>query len=214
MRIQAQLRLMAASEISEMIPPDVLRDIKLRDSNPVFRAFVVGHEGEAKGNLVGIGNIVKQWFKTAIKKLHSKISAGIKLFSGHAETNETEGRIPIGEIVAKKLMQVKDKLSSIVACYVYPDFRHLPFDVASIEANINLEQNEEGNFDVIDTEEVTGVALGNSDIDKPGFSGATLLGELQAFAEEKGITLKSESRPKRLLRINEPEPSEKLKLVA
>ena len=49
MRIRAQLRMMAASEIMEMIPPDVLRDIKAKDPNPMFKAFVVGHEGEAKG---------------------------------------------------------------------------------------------------------------------------------------------------------------------
>ena len=213
MRIRAQLRCMAESEIMAMISPDVLKDIKAKDAHPMFKAFVVGHEGEAKGNLVGVGNIIKQWFKSAIEKLHGKISAGIRLFHGHAETNATEGRVPIGEIVGKKLMDVKDRLSSVVACWIYPSYRHLPLDVASIEANVDFNQDNRGNFIVAGVEGVTGVALGNSAIETPGFAGATLLGQLQAFADEKGITLKSESRPKRLLRINEPEPPEKLRLA-
>ena len=211
MRIRAQLRCMADSEIVGMIPPDVFREIKAKDSHPMFKAFVVGHEGEAKGNLVGVGNIIKRWFGDAIKKLHGKISAGIRLFHGHAETNTNEGRVPIGEIVGKKLMDVKDKLSSVVACWIYPNYRHLPLDVASIEADVDFEQNPEGSFIVADVEGVTGIALGNSAVDIPGFAGATLLGEFQAFAEKHKLV--TESRPRRLLRTNNTDQLEELKLV-
>jgi molecular chaperone GrpE (heat shock protein) len=38
----------------------------------------------------------------------------------------------------------------------------------------------------VDVEEITGIALGNSEIVKPGFAGATLLASLQEFADNAG----------------------------
>ena len=187
MRIQCRLRMMAASEISQMIPPARLREIKLSDPRPVFKAFVVGHEGEARGVMLGVGNIVKRWYRSAIEKLHEKIAAGLQLFHGHAASNDTVGRTAIGEVVGKKAMQIGTRLSSVVACYIYPDFHHLPLDVASIEADVELEQDKKSGLFVADVSQVTGIALGNSAIDTPGFEGATLLGQLQAFAKTKKI---------------------------
>jgi hypothetical protein len=192
MKIRASLRMMASSEIMQMIPESKLREIKAKDPTPVFKAFVVGHEGEARGNLIGVGNIVKQWFRSAIEKLHNKISVGLQLFHGHAETNETTDRESIGEVVGKKLLNIKNRLSSVVACYIYPYFKKLPLDVASIEADIDLRQGERTGFYINDVKKLTGIALGNSAIDTPGFEGATLLGQLQALAKEKGINLVSE----------------------
>ena len=187
MRIQCRLRMMAASEIAQMIPPARLREIKLNDPRPVFKAFVVGHEGEARGVMLGVGNIVKRWYRSAIEKLHEKIAAGLQLFHGHAASNDTVGRTAIGEVVGKKAMQIGTRLSSVVACYIYPDFHHLPLDVASIEADVELEQDKKSGLFVADVSQVTGIALGNSAIDTPGFEGATLLGQLQAFAKTKKI---------------------------
>lgn len=184
MIIRAHLRLMASSEILGMISPEKYREIKNKDPRPMFKAFVIGHEGESRGNIVGIGNIIKTWFKSAIAKMHDRITAGIQLFHGHGATNETAGRVPIGEVVGKKLIEIKDRLSSVVACYIYPEFRNLPLDVASIEADLNLRPNEDDKSYVAEIENITAIALGNSLIDKPGFPGATLLGQLQAFAEK------------------------------
>ncbi len=187
MKIRAQLRCMSESEIRDMIPPETLREIKRKDPAPLFKAFVIGHEGEAEGVLVGVGNIVKRWFRDAVEKLHSKVRAGVQLFNGHAETNSHDGRISIGEVAGKKLMRVKDRLSSVVACWIYPEFKHLPLDVASIEASVDLDNDRRGGLYVADVGELTGIALSNSAIERPGFPGATLLGQLQAFAKSKNI---------------------------
>ena len=184
MRIRAKLRCMAESEILGMIPPARLAEIKRGDPTPMFKAFVVGHEGEARGYLIGVGNIVKQWFKSAVEKLHAKIETGLQLFHGHTETNDTAGRVPIGEVVGKTLLQIKEKLSSVVACYIFPSFRHLPLDVASIEADVDLEQNERAGLYVAGVNGVTGIALGYHETETPGFAGATLLGQIQAFARK------------------------------
>jgi len=187
MKIRAHLRCMASSEIMQMIPAEKLAEIKQKDSAPMFKAFVVGHEGEARGNLIGVGNIIKRWFKSAVEKLHEKITAGLQLFHGHAATNETAGREPIGEVVGKKMLNIKDRLSSVVACYIYPYFRKLPLDVASIEADVDLQEDARAGLYVADVKALTGIALGNSAIETPGFPGATLLGQLQAFANHKNL---------------------------
>ena len=185
MKIRAQLHCMAESEIMAMIGPDKLAEIKTRDKSPTIKAYVVGHEGEARGNLVGVGNIVKTWFTQMVEKLTDKIKIGLQLFHGHAATNDTTGRIPIGEVVGRKLMNIKDRLSSVVACYIYPDYRNLPLDVASIEADVDLRGDTADKLYVADVNEITGIALGNSQIETPGFPGAGLIGQLQAMAEKK-----------------------------
>ena len=187
MLIRVTLRCMAESEIAKMIPAETIAEIKLTDPTPIFQAYVVGHEGEARGHLIGVGNIVKRWAQAVIEKLHEKIQMGLELFHGHGVTNEHEGRIPIGRVVGKMMKTINGKLSSIVACYIQPAYRRRNLDVASIEASVDMDIDGNGQLVVKDVGDVTGIALANSEIEKPGFAGATLLGQLQAFAREKGI---------------------------
>jgi hypothetical protein len=63
----------------------------------------------------------------------------------------------------------------------------LNLDVASIEANMDLDVDSKGNLVATDIQDVSAIALGNSEIETPGFAGATLLGQLQAFAKERGL---------------------------
>lgn len=184
MKFRVTLQCMSDSEIRAMIPPEKMAEIKKKDKKPLIKAFVVGHEGEARGNLIGVGNIVKRWFADMVSKLNDKIAIGLQLFHGHAATNDTAGRTPVAEVVGKTLKRIKDRLSSVVACWIYPEFKNLPFDVASIEADVELE-GDPGKLYVADVNEISGIALSNSQVETPGFPGATLLGQLQAFAEER-----------------------------
>lgn len=181
MRIRAKLLFMADNEIKAMIPPYFFDEVKRRDSKPLFKAFVVGQEGEAEASWVGIGKVVKTWFADAIGKLVRRIWPGLKLFHNHDETNMHEGREPIGEVAGSRAKTIDGKFSAVIAAYIYPEYKNLPLDVASIEADVNINNDVTGDIHAVDVEEVTGIALGNSAVNKPGFPGATLLGELQAF---------------------------------
>jgi hypothetical protein len=199
MRIKASFRYMAENEIAALIPQETMTEIKKTDPTPLFKAFIVGHEGEAKGNMIGVGNIVKRWYQNIVRKLHDKISVGLQLFHGHGqETNSHDGRTPIGRVVAKKLVETVHGLSSLAVCYINKDFRHLPLDVASIEADIQMDYQPGDNLVVTDVDNVSGIALGSSLIEKPGFEGATLLGQLQAFIADKHIKTGIEIPPLRL----------------
>jgi len=186
MRFTAKLQQMAASEITAIIPNDVYTEIKQRDPAPLFRAYVIGHEGEATGKIVGMGAKILHWFSSAINKIVEKLQYGTKIFHNHGPTNENEGRNPIGELVGKVVKTIKDKINAIAIMYIYPAYRDLPLDVASIEADINM--NLDDSVHDVDVGDITGIALGSSAVDKPGFADATLLSEIQAFAERTEIT--------------------------
>lgn len=191
MRFVAQLQEMADSEISAMVDQTRLAQIKLADKQPLIKAFVVGHEGESRGHILGIGNVVKRWFRTMIVKLHEMIGAGLKLFHGHGATNEHAGREPVGEVVGKALKTIDGRESVVVACYIRPEFKHLPLDIASVETEVALGKTADGAVDIVGINSVTGIALGNSAVEKAGFPGATLLGQLQAFEKQTRLGIET-----------------------
>jgi len=185
MKILARVLAMADSEVLGLISPRTIKDIKREDPNPVFKVFRVGQEGECRPDMVGIGATVQRWFQSAIEKLTEKLGLGIPVYHNHGPTNKAEGRQAIGEIVGKALKNIEGSLSSIAVAYIYPQFRDLPLDVASIEAVVMV-PNDSREFDVkdVDIQEVTGIALGSSHVKKPAFPGATLLAQFRAFAEK------------------------------
>jgi hypothetical protein len=184
MKILAQILAMADSEILGLISPRTIRDIKREDPNPVFKVFRVGQEGESRPHIVGVGATVQRWFQSAVEKLTERLGLGLPVYHNHMPTNTSKNRPAIGEIVGKALKNIEGSLSSIAVAYIYPQFKDLPLDIASIEAGVMVPQDSR-EFDVkdVDISEVTGIALGNSLIKKPAFPGATLLAQLQAFAE-------------------------------
>ena len=186
-KIAGQVQEMAAEEILDHVSASAYKRIKAGDAKAEFRAYCIGHEGESTGKVVGVGKVIKKWARSAIEKLTEKLAIGTKVFHMHGPANENENRKPIGEIVGKVLSNAANKLSSIAIAYIYSDYRDIPLDVASIEADIRLPERIGSNVKIsaedVDVGEITGIALGNSAIVKPGFAGAALLAQLQEFAD-------------------------------
>jgi len=88
--------------------------------------------------------------------------------------------------VGKAIKTIQSKVNAIAITYIYPEYRGLPLDVASIEADVNI--NPDDSVHDVDVGDITGIALGNSAVEKPGFAGATLLSQIQAFANKLEIT--------------------------
>ena len=185
MKFTAKLQQMASSEIMNIIPKDIYEEIKQRDPHPLFQAYVVGHEGEAIGKVVGVGTKILNWFSSAINKIWKKLNYGTKIFHGHNIDSSHEGRQSIGEVVGKAIKTIKDKVNAIAIMYIHPEFRDLPLNVASIEVDMDITDDSVHDVNVGD---ITGIALGNSAIEKPGFEGATLLSQIQAMSKKLKIT--------------------------
>jgi hypothetical protein len=77
-------------------------------------------------------------------------------------------------------------LHDIAVVYIYPDHKNTVLDVASIETTVGISSDGSGGAYVSDVGPVTAVALGDGTKDKPGFPGATLLAQLQAFEKGQG----------------------------
>jgi len=182
MIIRATILEMASSEIMEHIPASLYEAVKAKDPHPLFRAYCVGHEGISQGKVVGKGDMVKRWFASAINKIVEKLQYGTKLFHEHGKSNVHEGRGIIGHIVGKAKSIINDSLSAIAIAYIKPEFRDLNLDVASIEADVVLNDDRNSGIYDANVENITGIALGNSSVNRPGFPGATLLSQIQAFA--------------------------------
>ena len=188
-RILGRLMAMSSDEVMGMVSPRTIADIKREDPTPKILAFVIGQEGEAQPKVAGIGATLQRWYRSAIEALTSKLGLGAPVYNGHpakgpdAKPADFTSRQPIGEVVGKLFKRVGDAMSSIAAVYIYPQYRDIPFDVASIEAIVRVPDNSR-EFDVqeADIKEINGIALSNSAIDKPAFAGATLIAQLQAFA--------------------------------
>jgi hypothetical protein len=180
--ITGKLQEMAAEEIKEYIDKNKYEEIKKTDGEPLFRAYSIGHEGESSGNVIGVGGMVKKWLKSAIQKIHDKLKIGTKIFHGHVpETNEHEGRQQVGELVGKTIQKIKDKLHTLGIIYIDPEHRNKNLDIASIETEFAMDR---ATHEVVDIGDVTGIALGDSAKEKPGFPEATLQGALQEMAEK------------------------------
>jgi len=183
--IRATIMEMASSEILSHIPANVYEEVKSIDPHPEFRAYVIGHEGISEGKVVGHGDMVKRWFASAIEKIVAKLQYGTKIFHKHAKTNSPAGRGVIGHIVGKAKQIIGDNLSAIAIAYIKPEYRDLKLDVASIEADVILSDDQNRGIYDANVEDITGIALGDSAVQRPGFPGATLVSQIQAFAQSQ-----------------------------
>ena len=184
MIIRATILEMASEDILSHIPANLYEQVKTTDKKPLFRAYVIGHEGISEGQVVGAGNIVKRWFSSAIEKIVEKLQYGTKIFHKHGKTNVHSGRGVIGHVVGKAKQIINDNMSAIAIAYIKPEYRDLKLDVASIEADVRLNDDRNSGVYEADVEDISGIALGDSKDKRPGFHGATLLSQIQAFADK------------------------------
>lgn len=182
MKTTIQLQAMAQGEILGYIPPETYQAIIAKDEHPLFRAYVVGEEGNATPRIVGSGSKVLNWLRGAISTMVQRMQYGTKIFLGHGATNEHSGRTIVGELVGKALEYVGGKMRAIAVTYIYPQHRDVPADAASIEAEIEMDMSGQSNvIDGVHVQKITGIAVGDSRLVRTAFPAAGLVAQLQAF---------------------------------
>lgn len=173
---------LSEDKILEMIPADILTNIKKKDSHPYFRAYVLAHEGESSPRVIGEGGVKISWTRKAIQSMKSFIKRGIKFFKGHNEDNSTKNRASLGEVVASKEIEIDGKLSNVVVGYFPEQNKEIvkKNNVISMEAYWSLIKKS-GKVIADKMLKLTGIAMGNSNIERPAFKGSKLIGAVQAF---------------------------------
>jgi hypothetical protein len=172
-------------EILAMIDPENLEKIKQKDEHPFFQAYVMMHEGISKPRLLGDGYKNIHWTKQAVNSVKNIITKGVQFFVNHNNDNSTNKRDSLGEIVGDKVEEVNGKLRHVIVGYFPPDKREeaKKYDVISQEANWNFIE-QAGQLFADSIEKLTGIALGDSNYNKPAFREARRLGFVQAFENE------------------------------
>jgi hypothetical protein len=182
--IQAKILHMAQDEILGLIPKDTIERIKQSDPTPEFRVYCIGHEGDANPQILSYGQkiaMVLNYVKDMVVKIADRLQFGTPIFHQHAGANTSDGREQIGEVVGKAVRNIQNKISALAAVYLYPQYRKMQLDIASIESINVFVPKSDSAAEVIDVREVTGIALASSATEKPAFAGATLLGAIQAL---------------------------------
>lgn len=178
---------MEAAEIASFVDQDALSRIKRVDATPLIRVYSIGHEGEANLNFPWIGQRTLKWAQAAVEWIRDKLDIGTPVFDRHTSpTNSTENRETLGEVIGRTTRKIGDKLNTLAAVYIRPQFRDKELDVASFEAEMYYDHDGVEAWPT-GIDRITGIALSNSGIDRPGFPGATLLGAVQAFVQAQGF---------------------------
>lgn len=155
--------------------------IKSKDKHPFFRAYSVVQEGISRPKVLkeNAPNPIF-WIKNIVLKAGKKIKKGLQFFNGHNEDNSTNDRPELGRVVGRIVKKIDNKISQIVIGY-FPDRSKIEdLDICSIEAEVAVQEN--GEMDIArGVQNISGIALANSKIEKPGFAGAMKLASLQCF---------------------------------
>jgi len=182
--LRGELQHMSESDMRDILDETAMAHIKFHDPDPTIKVYKIAHVGTAHGKIVGMGKQAIQYFEDAIKKIVDRLPLATRAFDGHGKDgNSHAGREPIGQVVGKTLKEIGGKLHAIAAMYIKPSARGRKLDCASIETNLTFEPQTDG-IRLVDLDEITGIALGDSNLVSPGFSGATMIGAFQAFEEK------------------------------
>lgn len=179
--VQAMKELLSPEELIANISKEKLELIKGKGK---LQAYVIAHEGTSQPKVLDDRKAKKlNWPKETIQKIASKIKTGIKFFVDHGkDTNSHANRKPVGEVVGSFVKEIGNKLSNIVIGHFENPDDVNSMDVNSMEADVSI---DESNNNVVNLNELSGIALGSSSENSPAFPGAVRLASLQCFDKEE-----------------------------
>ena len=176
-RIVVQLSALVKKDFNILnnIPVKVLAKLKQKEEHPFLQAYVLCHPGEFTPEIVGEKSVPIVWDLEAVKSLTKIDVVGKKLFLGH------DTRKVLGEIV-HGLMHND---TYIIIAYHKPDQveEASKCDICSQET-IWYTFEDKGIIYADKAKELLGVAIQQSKVEAPAFSGATKLSEVYATEQK------------------------------
>lgn len=182
-RIQAY----SQNEIINMIPVNILNEIKQKDQHPFFQVYSIAHEGISNPRLMDMPEEQSKpihWTRKAIQSIKNIVLKGVKCFKGHNPTNDNQIKEnEVGEVIHNFEKEINGKLHHLAITYHPKDKVEV---VKSMDAC-----SHEGFWNFIVTpleviaetiDNISGIALIKSNEQKPGFADAKRQGFVQAFA--------------------------------
>lgn len=193
-RLQATAATLTADEIRAAVPPEVMAEIKEKDSAPLLQAYSIAQEGMSKPKILGKETAPIRWTRKAIKSVGTAITKGLQFFKGHNKDNSTDDRPSLGEVVGKITKEIGGRLRQIVIGYFPDKDATADCDVCSIEADVVLQSDDSNNLVAQAISKLTGIALANSEDEIPAFPGAMRVGKIQAFEDPEDDPSKQKNK--------------------
>lgn len=192
---RAAIRELAAPEIERHVGADRMAAIRASDEHPMFLSLLVAEEGESRGELVvegrTVGNRRKVWPAEAIRELGIRLNDGrVHLYTSHPKPGETWGRSDVGHAVSGYVEPGPPLARAYGIGYISDAATRSAvtagkLDTCSVEADCVFLQDPSGNLTVQRVEGVTGIALGDSKQQAPGFPGAAVVAVVQELQQPK-----------------------------
>lgn len=186
-RIQAY----SQNEIINMIPVNILNEIKQKDQHPFFQVYSIAHEGISNPRLMDMPEEQSKpihWTRKAIQSIKNIVLKGVKCFKGHNPTNDNQIKEnEVGEVIHNFEKEINGKLHHLAITY------H-PKDKVEIAKSMDA-CSHEGFWNFIVTpleviaetiDNISGIALIKSNEQKPGFADAKRQGFVQALDADGG----------------------------
>lgn len=193
--IQASELNLSPEELKQKIPKEKLEALK---GKGVLQAYSLAHEGTSHPKVLGEGIQVLKWPKAVIRQLAEKIKTGTKFFIGHKETNAQDNRESVGEILNSFVKEIGGRLVNVIVGHFPNKDKVEDMDICSMEADVYTDtENIVG-----DVNDISGIALGNSDKESPAFPGALRLSTVQCFDEKGDKTMTLEEIRKAVRDMN------------
>jgi len=174
----------------ELIPPELLAEIKKTDPHPFFAVYDVGGEGISTGTL----NNKKErkiWSFAAIKELAKRLrDSAVGVIIGHNELNE-DTKPKYGRLVYSFTKHIKNSLHAIAVAHISDKniadrIKAKELDVCSIEGDVVLaRETPQTNWFIKSIDKIQNLALGSSSVTSPGFVGAGILATIQELTQNK-----------------------------
>lgn len=184
---------MAGAEVIGRIGKNRYAMIRGRDPHPMFVEFLAGHEGVSTGSLksgTGRGRPARKiWSREKVREIARKLGMGVPVFLFHSRGSRS--RKPVGEVLSAAEQWVKGMLGATGVAYISDrvareKIRTGEIDTCSIEAEVECHrmQKESDSWVVDAVRNITGIALGDSRRQRPGFPGAALLAAVEEFERD------------------------------
>jgi len=160
------------NDILDIVGESRMNKLKEKYGTPDIRTFVIAHEGVAEG-MSTMGKRILLYMKQTVKRVADAIGIGIPAYFQHSKG---QARNQIGEVVGRRFINDKNMSYTVAAILIYPEWKEMDLDIASMEAEIEIKGDE-----VYNVSSVNAIALSNSNIDSPGFPHAKLVAAFEYF---------------------------------
>lgn len=192
--VEQEMAVTMIAHITEMnvasdLPAGILARIKQKDPHPFFAVYDIGEEGVSVGTAESRQKVVtkrKYWSFRAIKELARRIKENAaSIIIGHGNP------VIVGQVVHAFNRVIKNTLHALAVVHVtnadtIKKVKIKELDVCSVEGNVTLARStKSSSWFVKSVEKIDRLALGNSRVDTPGFSGAGILATIQELKQKE-----------------------------